>query len=115
MTPEQRLIRPRAAGAIVGRSGGAAGAPGSGSSTGPHLHWHMIDPAGNRIDPLVYIAQHPPAPVSSGPRTPGLARFGGGTWTFYTTDVANGTGVTYRMVTWSGTLASDVPLVGDWK
>lgn len=43
------------AGAIVARSGGAAGAPGSGSSTGPHLHWHMIDPNGTRINPLVYL------------------------------------------------------------
>ncbi|GAA2221725.1 M23 family metallopeptidase [Micromonospora olivasterospora] len=34
------------AGTIVGRSGGAVGAPGSGSSTGPHLHWHMINRAG---------------------------------------------------------------------
>ncbi|MEV0457780.1 M23 family metallopeptidase [Catellatospora methionotrophica] len=47
------------AGTIVGRSGGAAGADGSGSSTGPHVHWHMIDPAGNRISPLVYIGQNP--------------------------------------------------------
>ncbi|MEW1589092.1 M23 family metallopeptidase [Micromonospora vinacea] len=47
------------AGAIVGRSGGAVGAPGSGSSTGPHLHWHMINPSGLRIDPLTYIAQNP--------------------------------------------------------
>ncbi|HEY1175069.1 MAG TPA: peptidoglycan DD-metalloendopeptidase family protein [Phytomonospora sp.] len=43
------------AGAIVARSGGAAGAPGSGSSTGPHLHWHMIDPNGTRINPLVFL------------------------------------------------------------
>ncbi|MFG3702855.1 M23 family metallopeptidase [Micromonospora sp. NPDC047620] len=42
-------------GEIVGLSGGAAGAPGSGSSTGPHLHWHMIDPSGTRINPLVYL------------------------------------------------------------
>ncbi|MEU6075391.1 M23 family metallopeptidase [Micromonospora sp. NPDC047074] len=47
------------AGTIVGRSGGAVGAPGSGSSTGPHLHWHMINPSGTRISPLVYIAQNP--------------------------------------------------------
>ncbi|MBB5866809.1 hypothetical protein F4553_000188 [Allocatelliglobosispora scoriae] len=47
------------AGTIVGLSGGAAGAPGSGSSTGPHVHWHMIDPNGNYISPLVYIAQNP--------------------------------------------------------
>lgn len=42
-------------GGIVGLSGGAAGAPGSGSSTGPHLHWHMINPSGTRINPLTYI------------------------------------------------------------
>ncbi|WP_320068691.1 peptidoglycan DD-metalloendopeptidase family protein [Micromonospora sp. RTGN7] len=47
------------AGAIVGRSGGAVGAPGSGSSTGPHLHWHMINPSGVRINPLTYIGQNP--------------------------------------------------------
>lgn len=48
------------AGTVVGLSGGAAGAPGSGSSTGPHVHWHMINPAGVRINPLTYIGQ--PAP-----------------------------------------------------
>ncbi|MFF3854604.1 peptidoglycan DD-metalloendopeptidase family protein [Micromonospora sp. NPDC002575] len=48
-----------AAGTVVGRSGGAVGAPGSGSSTGPHLHWHMIDPSGVRINPLTYVGQHP--------------------------------------------------------
>ncbi|MEE1736797.1 peptidoglycan DD-metalloendopeptidase family protein [Streptomyces sp. BE147] len=42
-------------GGIVGLSGGQPGASGSGSSTGPHLHWHMIDPNGVRIDPLVYL------------------------------------------------------------
>ncbi|MEU7677223.1 M23 family metallopeptidase [Micromonospora taraxaci] len=47
------------AGAIVGRSGGAAGAPGSGSSTGPHVHWHMINPSGVRINPLTYVNQNP--------------------------------------------------------
>ncbi|MFG1954820.1 M23 family metallopeptidase [Micromonospora sp. NPDC048830] len=47
------------AGTIVGRSGGAVSAPGSGSSTGPHLHWHMINPSGVRINPLTYISQNP--------------------------------------------------------
>ncbi|MDQ2956633.1 MAG: hypothetical protein M3Y42_06700 [Actinomycetota bacterium] len=47
--------------------------------------------------------------------SPALARFGGNTWTFYSTNIVNGTGVTDQMVTWSGTLASDVPLVGDWN
>ncbi|MEU4745262.1 peptidoglycan DD-metalloendopeptidase family protein [Actinosynnema sp. NPDC023658] len=42
-------------GGVVGLSGGAVGAPGSGSSTGPHLHWHMIDPSGTRINPLTYL------------------------------------------------------------
>lgn len=42
-------------GAVVGRSGGAPGAPGSGNSTGPHLHWHMINPSGARINPLQHI------------------------------------------------------------
>jgi hypothetical protein len=42
-------------GGVVGLSGGAQGAPGSGSSTGPHLHWHMIDPSGTRINPLTYL------------------------------------------------------------
>lgn len=42
-------------GGIVGRSGGEPGAPGSGSSTGPHVHWHMTDPGGARIDPLAFL------------------------------------------------------------
>lgn len=43
------------AGDTVGLSGGAAGAPGSGSSTGPHCHWHMINPSGVRINPFDYL------------------------------------------------------------
>ncbi|HWM39869.1 MAG TPA: M23 family metallopeptidase [Streptomyces sp.] len=42
-------------GGVVGRSGGEPGAPGSGSSTGPHVHWHMTDPGGARIDPLAFL------------------------------------------------------------
>lgn len=44
-----------AMGDVVGLSGGAVGAPGSGSSTGPHLHWHMINPSGTRINPLDFM------------------------------------------------------------
>ncbi|MET7640199.1 peptidoglycan DD-metalloendopeptidase family protein [Streptomyces sp. NPDC005438] len=44
-----------ARGGVVGLSGGEPGAPGSGSSTGPHVHWHMIDPNGTRINPLDYL------------------------------------------------------------
>lgn len=39
-------------GTVIALSGGKAGAPGAGSSTGPHVHWHMIDPQGKRINPL---------------------------------------------------------------
>ncbi|MEV7406243.1 M23 family metallopeptidase, partial [Streptomyces sp. NPDC091267] len=42
-------------GGIVGYSGGAVGAPGSGSSTGPHVHWHLITPGGTRVNPLNYL------------------------------------------------------------
>lgn len=42
------------AGTIIGNSGGAVGVPGSGStSTGAHLHWHLIAPDGTRTDPGV--------------------------------------------------------------
>ncbi|MEO9323768.1 peptidoglycan DD-metalloendopeptidase family protein [Nocardioides sp. C4-1] len=44
-----------ARGQTVGLSGGAAGAPGSGSSTGPHCHVHLIDPSGVRRNPLEVI------------------------------------------------------------
>ncbi|MCY1036667.1 M23 family metallopeptidase [Corallococcus sp. BB11-1] len=48
----ERMVRQ---GEIVGYSGGAAGAPGSGSSTGPHLHWHMVTSGGTRVNPLDYV------------------------------------------------------------
>ncbi|WP_225795149.1 peptidoglycan DD-metalloendopeptidase family protein [Streptomyces aculeolatus] len=44
-----------AKGGTVGLSGGAAGAPGSGNSTGPHVHWHLITPAGTRVNPLDHL------------------------------------------------------------
>ncbi|MGI3779180.1 MAG: peptidoglycan DD-metalloendopeptidase family protein [Janthinobacterium lividum] len=40
---------------VVGWSGGARGAPGAGSSTGPHCHWHLIDPNGVRVNPLEHL------------------------------------------------------------
>lgn len=43
-------------GAIIGYSGGAAGAAGAGDSTGPHLHFQVNDPGGNPIDPAKYFA-----------------------------------------------------------
>lgn len=43
------------AGTVIGLSGGAKGAPGAGSSTGPHVHIHMLDPSGNRVNFLDYV------------------------------------------------------------
>ncbi|WP_063738261.1 MULTISPECIES: peptidoglycan DD-metalloendopeptidase family protein [Streptomyces] len=48
------------AGTVVGLSGGAAGADGAGNSTGPHLHWHVIDPSGVRVNPLSFGSTPPP-------------------------------------------------------
>lgn len=45
---------PHKQGDIIGYSGGAAGAAGAGSSTGPHVHWHLIR-GGRRVNPLDYV------------------------------------------------------------
>ncbi|WP_411109568.1 M23 family metallopeptidase [Streptomyces sp. c-19] len=55
-----------AAGTIVGRSGGAARADGSGNSTGPHLHWHVIDSSGVRVNPLSVTGGGTPPPSAGG-------------------------------------------------
>jgi peptidoglycan hydrolase-like protein with peptidoglycan-binding domain len=36
-------------GQIIGFSGS------TGQSTGPHIHWHLIDPSGRRVNPLDYV------------------------------------------------------------
>lgn len=36
-------------GDIIGYSGS------TGQSTGPHVHWHLIDPSGRRVNPLDYV------------------------------------------------------------
>ena len=42
-------------GEVIGYTGGIKNAPGSGSSTGPHVHIHMIDPNGNRQDVMPWF------------------------------------------------------------
>lgn len=42
-------------GDVIGYSGGRAGSDGAGSSTGPHCHWHLINPSGTRVNPLDYV------------------------------------------------------------
>ena len=42
-------------GDVIGYSGGAQGAPGAGSSTGPHIHWHLVLANGRRVNPLDYV------------------------------------------------------------
>ena len=44
-------------GDIIGYSGGAAGAAGAGSSTGPHCHVHIVLPNGQRVNMLDYVGK----------------------------------------------------------
>lgn len=50
------------AGAIIAYSGGAQGAPGSGNSTGPHVHYQIEVPGIGRDDPYIYVNQPQPCP-----------------------------------------------------
>jgi murein DD-endopeptidase MepM/ murein hydrolase activator NlpD len=43
-------------GQILGLSGGVKGAPGSGLSSGPHLHWEVRDSSGNTVDPNTWLS-----------------------------------------------------------
>ena len=45
-------------GDLLGYSGGVKGEPGSGSSTGAHIHWH-INNNGTVVDPAIYVSAHP--------------------------------------------------------
>ena len=49
------------AGELLGYTGGARGAAGSGSSTGPHVHVHLVDPNGVREDVMPWFGSAPSA------------------------------------------------------
>jgi murein DD-endopeptidase len=61
------------AGELLGYTGGAKGAAGSGSSTGPHVHVHLVDPNGVREDVMPWFGNSAPSGIAVdgdfGPRT----------------------------------------------
>jgi hypothetical protein len=52
-------------GELLGHTGGAPGAPGAGSSTGAHVHVHLVDPNGVREDVLPWFANSAPASAAT--------------------------------------------------
>jgi murein DD-endopeptidase MepM/ murein hydrolase activator NlpD len=52
------------AGELLGYTGGARGAAGSGSSTGPHVHVHLVDPNGVREDVMPWFGNSAPSGIA---------------------------------------------------
>ena len=49
----------------LGKSGGKSGAAGAGNSTGPHLHFEILDEKGVKINPAPYLSGAPASPIST--------------------------------------------------
>jgi hypothetical protein len=106
------------AGQVIGLTGGARGAAGSGNSTGPHLHWELrwdrLWQKGSWVDPrtmgVVQFGAAPAAPVAG--RGDHIAAEGND-WTYWvpsTNDqrtVQQGLAIAGYPVTLDGNLASD--------
>jgi hypothetical protein len=59
-------------GQVVARSGGKPGTTGAGSSTGPHVHFEILNQKGVKIDPAPYLSGSPAGPIESAtPAIPG--------------------------------------------
>ena len=52
-------------GQVVGRSGGKAGAAGAGNSTGPHLHFEILNEKGVKVNPAPYLSGAPAGPIGT--------------------------------------------------
>jgi hypothetical protein len=61
-------------GQIIGYSGT------TGNSTGPHVHWHLINPNGVRVNPLDYVGAAPAAPAPAAPAGNNVIQPGDGYW-----------------------------------
>jgi hypothetical protein len=53
LKPQGTVVK---AGDVIGLSGGAAGAEGSGNSTGPHLHFEIRTDPNTPVDPMPYLS-----------------------------------------------------------
>jgi hypothetical protein len=52
-------------GQALGKSGGKSGAAGAGNSTGPHLHFEILNEKGVKINPAPYLSGAPATPIST--------------------------------------------------
>jgi murein DD-endopeptidase MepM/ murein hydrolase activator NlpD len=57
-------------GQTVGKSGGKKGAAGAGNSTGPHLHFEIMNEKGVKVNPAPYLSGAPSGPIGTSVSAP---------------------------------------------